>query len=33
MQHGATFEYYDMDELITQRAKKRLADFKAKNVV
>ena len=29
IQHGATFEYYDMDEDITQKAKDRLAAFKA----
>lgn len=29
MQHGATFEYYDMDEQITQKAKDRLSDFRA----
>lgn len=29
IQHGATFEYYDMEEDITQKAKERLAFFKA----
>ncbi|MDD5786719.1 helicase-related protein, partial [Campylobacter lanienae] len=33
IQHGATFEYYDMDENITQKAKNRLDYLKANSLI